>query len=228
MKYIVIGLGNYGYVLAEELATVGHEVVGVDMDAQRVEPLKEKLATAFVMDATDEQALSALPLRSVDAVIVAIGENFGASVRVTALLKQLKVEHIFARANDDVHRSILQAFNIERVLSPEADAARNLVEIIEFSYNIETFRVDKNHVVVKFNVPGKLVGYSVPQLRLEQEFGLKLMATIRGKVQRNALGINYTERNVLTEVPEDFALETDDQLVIFGKYADFRRFWNAI
>ncbi|MBR1542090.1 MAG: TrkA family potassium uptake protein [Bacteroidaceae bacterium] len=228
MKYIVIGLGNYGYVLAEELAAVGHEVIGVDINTQRVDSLKEKLAAAFVMDATDEQALAALPLRNVDAVIVAIGENFGASVRVTALLKQMKVEHIFARANDGVHRSILQAFEIEKVLSPEADAAHNLVEIMDFGYDIETFRVDKDYVVVKFNVPEKIVGYSVPQLHLADDFGLKLMATIRGKVEKNALGINYTERNVLQEVPEDFALHANDQLVIFGKYADFRRFWRAI
>ena len=78
MKYIVIGLGDYGYVLAEELAAVGHEVIGVDKESTRVEPIKEKLAAAFMMDATDEQALSALPLHNVDAVIVAIGENFGA------------------------------------------------------------------------------------------------------------------------------------------------------
>lgn len=228
MKYIVIGLGDYGYVLAEELAAVGHEVIGVDSKSAHIESIKEKLAAAFVMDATDEMALAALPLHDVDAVIVAIGENFGASVRITALLKQMKVDHIFARANDDVHRSVMQAFNIENILSPEADAAHNMVERIEFGYDIETFRVDKNHIVAKFNVPEKLVGYSVPQLHITEEFGLKLLATIRGRVQKNAMGINYTERNVLVEIPEDFALQTDDQLVIFGKYADFRRFWNSI
>ena len=68
----------------------------------------------------------------------------------------------------------------------------------------------------------------MPQLHITEEFGLKLLATIRGRVQKNAMGINYTERNVLVEIPEDFALQTDDQLVIFGKYADFRRFWNSI
>ena len=99
---------------------------------------------------------------------------------------------------------------------------------MEFGYDIETFRVDKDYVVVKFNVPEKIVGYSVPQLHLADDFGLKLMATIRGKVEKNALGINFTERNVLQEVPEDFALQADDQLVIFGKYTDFRRFWRAI
>jgi len=228
MKYIIIGLGDYGFALAEELAMVGHEVIGVDNKPSHVEPLKEKLAAAFVMDATDEQALASLPLHNVDAVIVAIGENFGVSVRVTALLKQMKVEHIFARANDEVHRSVMQAFNIEKILSPEADAAHTMVERIEFGYDIEMFHVDDDHVVAKFSVPDKLIGYSVPQLHLDEEFQLRLIATIRGKVKKNTLGINYTVRNVLTDAPDDLALEAGDQLVIFGKLSNLRRFWNAI
>ena len=112
MKYIIIGLGNYGHVLAEELSALGHEVIGADVSVGRVDSLKEKIATAFVIDATDEQALSVLPLNSVDVVIVAIGENFGASIRVVALLKQKKVQHIYARAIDAVHRSVLEAFEL--------------------------------------------------------------------------------------------------------------------
>ena len=61
-------------------------------------------------------------------VIVAIGENFGASVRVVALLKQKKVKHIFARAIDSVHKAILEAFAIDKVLTPEKDAAREFVQ----------------------------------------------------------------------------------------------------
>ena len=67
-------------------------MIGADVSVGRVDSLKEKIATAFVIDATDEQALSVLPLNSVDVVIVAIGENFGASIRVVALLKQKKVQ----------------------------------------------------------------------------------------------------------------------------------------
>ena len=79
MKYIIIGLGNYGGVLAEELSVLGHEVIGVDTNEHRVDVLKDKIATSFIIDATDEQSLSVLPLKDVDVVIVAIGENFGAS-----------------------------------------------------------------------------------------------------------------------------------------------------
>lgn len=63
MKYIIIGLGNYGGVLAEELSVLGHEVIGVDTNEHRVDVLKDKIATSFIIDATDEQSLSVLPLK---------------------------------------------------------------------------------------------------------------------------------------------------------------------
>lgn len=152
MKYIIIGLGNYGHVLAEELSALGHEVIGADISSARVDSLKDKIATAFVINATDEHALSILPLNTVDVVIVAIGENFGASIRVVALLKQHKVKHIYARAIDAVHRSVLEAFELERILTPEEDAARGLVRRLEFGADMETFRIAPDYYVVKFTV----------------------------------------------------------------------------
>ena len=116
MKYIIIGLGNYGSVLAEELSALGHEVIGVDTNERRVDVLKDKIATSFIIDATDEQSLSVLPLKDVDVVIVAIGENFGASIRVVALLKKNGVKHIYARAVDEVHKTVLEAFNLDSIL----------------------------------------------------------------------------------------------------------------
>jgi trk system potassium uptake protein TrkA len=150
MKYIIIGLGNYGHVLAEELSALGHEIIGADISESRVDAIKDKVATAFVIDATDEQSLSVLPLNSVDVVIVAIGENFGASVRVVALLKQKKVARIYARAIDGVHKAVLEAFNLEKILTPEEDAARNLVQLLDFGTNMEGFRIDSEYYVVKF------------------------------------------------------------------------------
>lgn len=144
MKYIIIGLGNYGHVLAEELSALGHEVIGADLDEGRVDSIKDKIATAFVIDATDEQSLSVLPLNSVDMVIVAIGENFGASIRVVAMLKQKQVQHIYARAIDGVHKAVLEAFGLEKILTPEEDAARSLVQLLDFGTKMETFRIDSN------------------------------------------------------------------------------------
>lgn len=110
MKYLIIGLGHYGSMLAMELTAMGHEVAGVDSNSLHVDSVKDRMAASFVLDATDETALSVLPLKSVDAAIVAIGDNFGASVRIVSLLKKLKVKRIYARAVDEVHKAVLEAF----------------------------------------------------------------------------------------------------------------------
>ena len=178
--------------------------------------------------AVDEQALAALPLSGVDVVIVAIGENFGASIRVVALLKQQKVAHIYARAIDNVHRSVLEAFGLERILTPEEDAARGLVHLLEFGSNMETFRVDTDYYVVKFAVPEKMIGYYANELNLDKEFSLKLLALKRAKTLKNCLGISFTEHDVMNELPENDQVQAGDELVCYGRYKDFQKFWKAM
>ena len=224
MKYIIIGLGNYGHVLAEELSALGHEIIGADISDSRVDSIKDKVATAFVIDATDEQSLSVLPLNSVDIVIVAIGENFGASIRVVALLKQKKVPRIFARAIDAVHKAVLEAFDLERILTPEEDAARSLVQLLDFGTNMEGFRIDQDYYVVKFTVPK----YFVNELNLDEEFHLKMIGLKRANKVTNCLGISLTELHVKNELPENEKVEEGDELVCYGRYRDFQAFWKAI
>ena len=146
MKCIIIGLGTYGRVLADEMSALGHEVIAADSDASRVERVKDICDAAFQIDACDELALNVLPLKKVDVVIVAIGSNLGASVRVVALLKKQGVNHIYARANDYVHKSILQAFDIEKILIPEERAARSLVRQMDLGVKTDLFRVDEDRL----------------------------------------------------------------------------------
>jgi len=228
MKYLIIGLGNYGYSLATELSSLGNEVVVADNNQSHIDSIKDKVAAAFLMDATDEQSLSVLPLHDVDLAVVAIGESFGASVRVTALLKTLKVEHIYARANDEIHYSVLQAFDIDRILQPESEAALDLVHFFEFGADMEAFKVDSKYYVMKFKVPAKLYSYHVNELKLNEEFGLKLIALKRGKTLVNAIGISFLEKDVVNQLPEEDRLVEGDELVVYGRYSDFQKFWRAL
>ncbi len=228
MKYIIIGLGNYGGVLAEELTLLGHEVIGVDSSEAKVDLIKEKIATSFILDATDEQSLSVLPLRAVDVVIVAIGENFGASIKVVALLKKNNVEHIYARAVDDVHRTVLEAFSLDNILCPEKEAARSLVQLLDLKVHMESFKVDKEHYVIKFKVPKRFVGYSIQDIALESEFNLRIIAFIKSKMILNALGVEILDHNVEKNIDENCKLEESDQLLCYGCYKDFMSFWKSI
>ncbi|MDE7443733.1 MAG: TrkA family potassium uptake protein, partial [Muribaculaceae bacterium] len=126
MRYLIIGLGIYGSNLAKDLTEAGHEVVGADIKPTLVENIKEYISTAYIIDSTDEAALADLPLVNVDLVIVAIGENFGASIKTVALLKKLGVKHIYARAIDKLHEAILEGLHVDRILTPEQRAAKVL------------------------------------------------------------------------------------------------------
>ncbi|MEG0519476.1 MAG: NAD-binding protein [Bacteroidales bacterium] len=228
MKYIIIGLGNYGRVLALDLTALGNEVIGADMNEGVVDKMKDSIAGAFVMDATDEHALSALPLKEVDVVIVAIGENFGASIKTVALLKQRKVEKLYARAIDEVHKAILEAFCIEKILTPEECAAKNLVQTFDFGTGVETFRIDKDYAVIKFTVPDRLIGYFVNRLGIQDEFRLKIIGLQRSKQITNALGISITEKDILNGLEVDEKIQPGDDLICYGRYSDFRKFWKTV
>ncbi|MDA9143980.1 NAD-binding protein, partial [Bacteroidia bacterium] len=109
MKYIIIGLGNFGAPLGEKLTAMGNEVIGVDNHQSKVENLKETLSHTICMDATDELTMKGLPWKETDIVIVAIGEDQGANIMVTAMLKNLKVNRLISRTINPLHEKVLQA-----------------------------------------------------------------------------------------------------------------------
>lgn len=127
MKYLVIGLGNFGSTLAEEFTHRGDDVIGTDIMEQRVEDIKDRISVAYIMDATDHAALKTLPLSDIDAVFVTIGQSMSASLRAVAALKKLEVQNIYVRAIDSVHLSILDAMSIDKIFIPESYAARIFV-----------------------------------------------------------------------------------------------------
>lgn len=131
MKYIVIGLGNFGTTLACRLTDMGHEVIGVDSNEHRIDDIKDRISVAYIMDATEKVALRSLPLDDVDCVIVSIGQSMDCSLRIVAILKELSVKLIYARALDLTHKSILTAMNIQKIFIPESMAAEIIAQ--EFS-----------------------------------------------------------------------------------------------
>lgn len=149
MKYLVIGLGTYGRELAINLSLQGNEVIGVDHRSENIEAVKEQLMTVYELDAKDENSLKLLPLKNMDIVIVAIGEDFGASLKTVALLKKNGVKHIYARAIDNLHQSILEAFNLERILTPEKRAANDLTLELSLNTQCSTFNITKDFMVLK-------------------------------------------------------------------------------
>lgn len=227
MKYLVIGLGIYGANLARDLVGMGHEVIGADVSRTVVDSIKDYITTAYVIDTTEESALGVLPLRNVDVVIVAIGENFGASVKTVALLIRAGVKNIYARAIDSLHESILESFKVNRILKPEQRAANDLTHEMAIGCNIVSMAVNADNSVLKFAVPKAFVGVPYSKLDLRSDYGLDLVAVIRPTERVNALGARHMDPVLLPDVTAE-TVQDGDIITVFGSVKAFRTLYKAL
>lgn len=229
MKYLIIGLGIYGANLAVDLTRLGHEVIGADNRQSNIDAIKNYVSTVYVIDSTEESSLNVLPLNNVDLVIVAIGENFGASIKTVALLKKMGVKHIYARAIDKIHESILEGFNIDRIITPEQRAAADLTHEMELGTDVTSIKIDSQNYILKFKAPSFLIGTPYRDLSLEASFGLRLIAVTRLADKRNVIGVTHPEPALIDISGPDIKIEDGDELTVFGSkksYRDLYRHYN--
>lgn len=219
MKYIVLGLGNFGRALAIELTERGHEVIGVDNRMSKVEQLKEKITHTICMDSTDSDAMSSLPLRDVDAVIVAIGEDEGASLLTTALLKQRGVKRIIGRIVSDLQRTVLEAMQIDEYIMPEEEAADRLAMRLDNLDIVDSFKISEKYSIIETKVPRKYVGLTLREADLNNTYRVIVLSTIRTtKTEHKGKIISKTEATGIAT--SDTRLEEGDILVLFGEPRD--------
>ena len=222
MRYIIIGLGIFGDNLARDLTDMGNEVIGADKCQTRVDDIKDYISTVYLIDSTEETSLSVLPLANVDVVVVAIGENFGASIRTVALLKKAGVKHIFARATDSIHQAILEGFGIDRIITPEQRAAADLTHELEFGPGVVTMPVDSERVIVSLPAPQYLVALHYSQLHAELDNNLELVAVSRPRDKENFLGISRRTLEPLDYHADDATCLAGDIITLFGTRKDVK------
>ena len=217
MKYIILGLGNFGRSLAIQLTESGHEVIGVDNSMVKVEQLKEKITHTVCMDSTDADAVSALPLRDVDAVIVAIGEDEGASLLTTALLKQLKVKRIIGRIVSDLQRTVLEAMEIAEYIMPEEDAAERLALRLDNKEIVDSFKISDKYSIIETKVPGNCIGKTLREADLTNKYHVIVLSTIK-TTNINSGGKTMVQKEATGIANSDTLLEAGDILVLFGEH----------
>lgn len=222
MKYIVLGLGHFGRSLAVHLTEQGHEVIAVDKRIEIVEQLKDRITHTVCLDTTDREAMSSLPLRDANAVIVAIGEDEGASLLTTALLKQLNVKRIIGRVVSELQKTVLQAMQIDEYIMPEEEAAERLAMRLDNVDIIDSFKVSDRYSIVETRVPGKYVGMMLKDANLTNKYKVIVLTTVKSEVRTiNGKTIQHKEATGIAS--SDTMLEENDLLVLFGELSDIKR-----
>lgn len=226
MKYIIIGMGNFGAYLAMRLTEMGHEVIGVDNNENRTELIKDKVTHVVTLNATDPQAVKNLPARDTDVVIIAIGEDVGASILSTAIFKQIQAKRIIARAINSLHETVIRSIGVDEIIHPEEETADRLSKRLQMKGVLDSLQISDEYNIVEVKLPKRYVGMRVSEADIRKEFYLNILTVIKMEDKTNLLGIKTKEKRVIGVITPEYMLEEGDLLLLFGKIKNIQEFLN--
>lgn len=223
MKYIIIGLGNFGASLAQKLTRTGNEVIGVDSKMAKVELFKEKISHTICLDATDEQAVTHLPLRDTDVVMVCIGENEGANILATALMKQKKAKRLISRAVSPLHETVLQAMHVDEIIRPEEETAERWAKKLNMHGVLDSYELTGDYSIVEAKVPERYEGKTLQEAELNKKYGVVVLTLITIQEEDNDLGLKVPTPKTKGVANAQTQLTADDIMVLYGKSEDISK-----
>lgn len=224
MKIIVFGLGNFGMSLALSLTETGNEVIGVDKNLEKVNLVKDKISHAICLDSTNELAYEALPLKDADKVVVAIGENEGAAIITTAIIKKLSDVKIISRALSPIHDTVLIAMGIHSIIHPEQESADRLTKQINFKTTLENYQLDNNYTISEVKSKPEFHNKTLAELNQIDKYHLNLVTIIRKREKTNLIGKKTIVKETIGLPKPDTILFEDDILVVFGENKNIEKY----
>lgn len=211
-QFIVVGLGNFGFNVANALSELGHDVLAIDSNSKKIEEIKERVSQAIVADAKDKKVLSEFISESIDAVIVGLGDNVESSTLAVLYLKDLGVKRIIAKAMDDDHGEILKSVGANEIIYPEKESAIRLAERLTTPNLIEHIPLAEGYSIAEIACPDKFIGKTLKELQLRNRYDVEVIA-----VKEVLLDKFYL-------IPKaEFKIGADIALIVIGKKEDIER-----
>lgn len=219
-RFAVIGLGRFGYTVATYLAKSGADVIAVDSDHNIINEVSKHVSLAVCMNSTDKEALIAQGIDKVDAAVVAIGQNFEANILTTALLKELGVPKVIARASNTTQKRILELIGADQVIFPEDAIGIRVAQSLLSSRIVDITTLFEGLSVAEVVAPKGLVGKKIGEIKFRQKYRCNIVV-IKRKFDETDLSADPRRYNVLPE-PED-TIHLGDILVVVGDEKDIEK-----
>lgn len=178
-SFAVIGLGQFGRAVVEELVDNGMDVIAIDTDENVVKKVANLIPTVFVADSTNEKALKELGIDDVDAAIVAYGDNKEASVLTTVILRELGVAQIIVRVDDDYYVPIMKKLGATEVITPQKAAGIALANRLGNEDYKDFYKLDDKYSVVSIGVHTNYVPETLVKLDPKNNYGINIVLIVR-------------------------------------------------
>ncbi|WP_216830670.1 potassium channel family protein [Alkalihalobacterium elongatum] len=210
-QFAVIGLGRFGSSVCRELYKLGHDVLAIDMNEEKVNNLTQFSTHSVIANGTDENALQSLGIRNFDFVNVAIGDNIQSSILCTLILKEMGVTNVWVKAQNYYHHRVLEKIGADRIVHPEQDMGIRIAQHIVSEKIIDYIELSDEYSIVELIATEKVSGKSLAQLDIRAKFGCTILAIKRDK------DIN------ISPFPSSL-IEEKDILIVIGHKNDLKRF----
>lgn len=214
-SFAVIGLGTFGATVATELARYGNHVLGIDNEERNVAMIASDLSEALIADARDEEALREAGVGKYDVAVVAIGEDLESNVLCTMNLRLLGVPVTWVKAKSRTHHRILTKLGADRVIQPEQEIGQHVAQVLHDPLVRDYLSLGNGFHVVDFQIPERLAGRMLGELRAAEDFELRCLGLMRGGAFLGCDG-------------DDIALQPDDKLLLLGRRANLRSFGDSL
>ena len=178
-SFAVIGLGQFGRAIVEELIDNGMDVIAIDNSAGAINKISKKLPTAFVADSTDEDALKELGIKDVDAAIVAYGDNKEASILTTVILREMGIEQIIVRVDDDYYVPIMKKLGATDVITPQKAAGQALANRLGNQDFKDFYKLDAKFSVISIVINPGFVPVTLRELNSKEVYGVSIVLIVR-------------------------------------------------
>ncbi len=204
-RFVVVGLGNFGFTVARALSDNGHDVIAIDVDGNLVDRISSHVVHAAVGNATDIETLQRIGCSEADAAVVSTGDDITASILATMALLDLKVKDIYVKVISTDHARVMNRIGVTEVIFPERDSALGLATRISGFALLNFVRLGKEFSIQEMGVPESWFGRSIRQLSLRKDYDISIVA----------IHEILTDKIVANPDP-DYILKDSDTLLVAG------------
>lgn len=222
-RFAVIGVGRYGSEIAKRLAEKGAQVFAFDPDEEKIEGIKDDVAFAVALDATDRRALETQNVEELDAAVVAIGENFEATILTCVHLIDLGVKRVIARASGVQQRLILEKIGVTEILTPESEIADVIREKLVNPNIVSFLQLPDDHEIAEIKAPKGCWNRRLDEVGFRNKYEMTLI-TIKRAYDIVKNGEECTEEHIIGVPKSDETIQEKDTLVVFGEAKSVERF----
>jgi trk system potassium uptake protein TrkA len=219
-QFAVIGLGRFGFKVAEILAEKGVQVIAIDKDPALVEKVRDIVTEAVQLDSTDEEALRESGVEGVDVAVVSIGEGVESSILTTAILKSFGIKEIVARASTKLQAKILKKVGATRVVFPEEDMGLRVANSILAPGVLEYIELGAHYNLAEIEVKGEFTGKSIKELDIKSKYGINVIMIMKRIKQEVGKEGELVEKEIKELPTPDYVLREKDILVVVGDSKD--------